>query len=92
MLSRAHILVSGFVQGVCFRDFTSSHATAMKLTGWIRNLSDGRVEAIVEGPRNDIEAFLGLIERGPRAARVENVELAWQDYAGSFKDFRILWQ
>ena len=92
MMSGARILVSGLVQGVCFRDFTSSHATALKLTGWVRNLADGRVEAMVEGPKKDIETLLGLIRRGPHAARVENVEVSWNDYTDSFKDFRILWQ
>ncbi len=92
MMSRAHIVVSGLVQGVCFRDFTCSHATTMKLTGWVRNLSDGRVEAMVEGPKGDIETLLGLIRMGPRAARVEDVEIAWENYADSFRDFRISWQ
>ena len=46
--SKAHIFVSGVVQGVYFRDFTRSHANAIGLTGWVRNLPDGRVEAVVE--------------------------------------------
>jgi len=92
MNSRAHIFADGLVQGVCFRDFTRSHAMALKLTGWVRNLPDGRVEAVVEGQKDDIESLIDCMRQGPRASRVDNLEVEWEDYAGSCKDFRISWR
>ena len=67
---RRHAVVSGRVQGVGFRWHCQRAACARELTGWVRNLTDGRVELEVEGPAGRIEAFLGEVERGPSGARV----------------------
>lgn len=75
-LVRRRLLVSGRVQGVAFRHFAAAEATRLGLCGWIRNLRDGRVEALAEGPRAAVEAFQAWCRVGPPAAEVERVEAA----------------
>jgi len=89
MKARARIVVSGRVQGVFFRDHTRRWASSLNLTGWVRNLSDGRVEALAEGDKEDIEKLAAKLQEGPPLAHVDNVEVEWEDYKGDFKDFRI---
>jgi len=89
MLKRAHIFVSGLVQGVCYRWFTEEHATRLGLTGWVKNLWDGRVEVVVEGEEEKIKELIKELRKGPRLARVEDVEINWEPYRGEFSDFRI---
>ena len=89
MKSRAHIFVSGIVQGVYFRDFTRSHATALSLTGWVRNLPDGRVEAVAEGEHEDIHHLIKRMKSGSPGSRVENVEVTWENPTDSFTGFQI---
>jgi len=91
MNARAHIHVSGRVQGVSFRGYARKCACEYGLTGWVRNLYDGRVEAVAEGPRAAIEAWIARVRSGPSAARVEDVEVVWEDYRGEYGDFRIAW-
>jgi len=61
---RAHVYVSGRVQGVFFRDHTRRWADSLGVKGWVRNLPDGRVEAVLEGPKNEVEALLQRMEEG----------------------------
>ncbi len=89
MKARAHVYVSGEVQGVCFRAYTHDLARETGVTGWVRNLSDGRVEAVFEGERDKVEAMLSFCRRGPPGADVNDVELRWEDYKGEFPDFYI---
>jgi acylphosphatase len=89
MNSRAHIFVSGIVQGVYFREFTRTQATQSGLTGWVRNLPDRRVEAVAEGEREDLEQFITRLWTGPSESRVDDVSVEWEDYQGSFDSFRI---
>lgn len=90
MKARAHILVSGRVQGVFFRDRTRTRAGSLGVTGWVRNLPDGRVEVLAEGDRERIESLIGWLEEGPPLAMVEDVDVDWEDYRGEFPDFRIV--
>jgi acylphosphatase len=83
--------VSGRVQGVFFRDFTRSCAYELGLKGWVRNLMDGRVEVVAEGEKDSIQKLLERLKRGPAFARVEKVDVDWEDYKGEFRDFRILY-
>jgi len=91
MNARAHILISGRVQGVAFRGYARKWALELGLTGWVRNLYDGRVEAVAEGERSKVEALLNRIKIGPPLSRVENMAATWEDYRGEFADFRIAW-
>ncbi|MDD8015004.1 MAG: acylphosphatase [Acidobacteriota bacterium] len=87
---RVHVLISGRVQGVAFRFFTEKWASSLGLTGWVRNLFDGRVEIVAEGGREEISRFLEFLREGPRHAHVEDVAVDWEDYSGEFMDFRIV--
>jgi acylphosphatase len=69
------VRVEGFVQGVGFRDYLRMAAEANKLDGWVRNRSDGSVEALVSGPTKAVEAFVSAATRGPQGARVTAVDL-----------------
>ena len=91
MKARADIFVSGLVQGVFFRDNTRRWASTLQLTGWVRNLLDGRVEVLVEGEKQRIERLISLLKEGPPMAQVESVEVSWEEYKGEFTDFRITW-
>jgi acylphosphatase len=91
MQARAHLHVSGQVQGVCFRDFTQRCASALNLKGWVRNLNDGRVELVAEGGKEKILELIKNVRKGPSMARVDDVNIEWQDYIGEYSDFRITW-
>ena len=89
MKARAHIFVSGWVQGVFFRDQTQKWANSLSITGWVRNLKDGRVEVMAEGDEEKVEDLISQLKQGPSLARVENVDVDWEDYKGEFEDFSI---
>lgn len=86
---RAHILVSGRVQGVGYRAFAARVATQRKLVGGVRNRDDGRVELDVEGPRESIEALLTELGIGPPAARVKAVTVEWNSGTERFTEFQV---
>jgi acylphosphatase len=86
---RAHILVSGRVQGVGYRAFAHRAATAQGLTGGVRNLDDGRVELDVEGPQAAIEALLLQLKAGPPAGHVTKIETEWMTATGRFAGFSV---
>ena len=86
---RAHIFVSGRVQGVFFRSHTAEKAGELGLTGWVRNLKDGRVEAIFEGEKEKIEKIIEWVKKGPPFSRVENFEILWEDFKREFENFKI---
>jgi acylphosphatase len=88
---RLHAIVSGVVQGVNFRNFTRSEAGRLGLTGWVRNRSDGTVEALAEGPRPALERLLAWLQHGPPAARVTEVQTAWSTATGEFEKFNVRW-
>ena len=89
MKVRAHVFISGRVQGVFFRLETRSMAMRRNISGWVRNTSDGRVEAIFEGQKEDVERLIEFCGRGPSGARVTKVDVQWEEYTEEFKDFRI---
>jgi acylphosphatase len=84
-----HLIVSGRVQGVAFRAHTQAEARRLGLTGWVRNLPDGRVEALAEGPRPALEALLAWSRNGPPLARVTAVDASWASAQGDFPDFVV---
>jgi acylphosphatase len=86
---RAHMFVRGRVQGVFFRSETQDEALRHNITGWVRNLPDGRVEAIFEGEKDRVDSLIEFFRRGPPGARVTRVNVAWEGYTGEFKTFSI---
>ena len=86
--SRAHVVISGRVQGVFYRASCRDEATARGLAGWVRNAPDGSVEAVFEGPESDVLAILEWCRRGPPSAAVTGVDVAWESPQGE-SGFRI---
>ena len=91
MIVRAHVWVSGFVQGVFFRYETKAEATRLKVNGWVKNLRDGRVEAVLEGEEEAVEKIIEFCKKGPPGAEVSGVEVKWEEWKGEHKDFRIVY-
>jgi acylphosphatase len=89
MKIRAHVFVSGRVQGVFFRSETRYEAKRRKVDGWVRNTSDGRVEAVFEGEKEDVKKVIDFCRRGPSGARVMKIDVRWEDYIAEFKDFKV---
>jgi len=88
-LVRVRVFAGGRVQGVAYRFFAEKHAARLGLAGWVRNLDDGRVEVLAEGPAGRIESFLERLQEGPRLARVDSFDVRREPSTGEFADFRI---
>ncbi len=86
---RAHLFISGRVQGVSFRWNTQYQAQTLELTGWVRNTWDGRVEAVFEGEEAAVHKMVKWCRHGARPARVDNVEINYGQPTGEFRSFRI---
>ena len=86
---RAHLLIDGKVQGVFFRGFTKELAQGLGLYGWVRNLSDGKVEAVFEGPRYLIDKAIKECHAGPPSSRVTDIAVQWEASTGDRKGFLI---
>ncbi len=86
---RAHVYVSGDVQGVFFRDATRQKAQQLGLSGWVKNLPDGRVEALFEGPSQEVREMLQWCEQGPPHAAVENVEVEFDTAREDVSGFEV---
>lgn len=84
------IFISGFVQGVGFRQFVKSNAQKLNLKGWVRNLPDNRVEALFEGSKEKIEEMISLCGKGPFLSEVENVEVVWEYSKEKLEGFEII--
>lgn len=89
MKVRVHLFISGKVQGVFFRMETRYEAIRRNVVGWVRNTSGGRVEAIFEGERGNVEQLIDFCRKGPLGARVAKIDVQWEEYSGEFKDFEI---
>jgi acylphosphatase len=88
--ARARLRVVGMVQGVFYRQSTADEAARLRLSGTVRNLPDGSVEVVAEGPRDGVEALMAWCRRGPPAARVEAVEVEWEAPVGLSGPFRVI--
>ena len=87
--ARLQAFARGLVQGVGYRDFVERRASSLGLTGYVRNLSDGRtVEVVAEGPRDQLERLVEHLRRGPGGAYVHEVEQRWGEATGHFDGFR----
>jgi acylphosphatase len=89
MKVRAHVIISGIVQGVNFRYYTKLEAEKNDVTGWIRNLIDGRVEAVFEGEKTNVEKVIEFCKTGPPNAYVSGVEVKWEEFKGETDKFEI---
>ena len=89
-LALVQATVYGRVQGVFFRSFVSRQATQLGLTGYVRNLPDGRaVEVHAEGERKQLKELISYLKIGPPGAKVKKVETSWSEYTGSYSRFSI---
>ena len=86
---RAHVFVAGKVQGVYFRQNTMRTAREHGATGWVRNLDDGRVEAVIEGAEDVVRKVVEWCHQGPPASKVDAVEVKYEHHTGEFSDFAI---
>ena len=88
MKARAHVFISGRVQGVFFRSETVYEARKHGVSGWVRNLPDDRVEAVFEGEETNVRQLVDFCKRGPPGARVTNAKAVWETYTGEFDSFK----
>lgn len=89
MRKRVHVFFSGTVQGVGFRYTARDAASARRLTGWVRNLRDGRVEAVCEGEESDIISFLADLKQGSMRDNISEMITSWSEATGEFVGFEI---
>ncbi len=89
MNQRAQVRITGRVQGVFFRGSAQDEALRLGLTGEVQNLPDGSVEAVAEGPKEQLDQFVAWCHRGPPSARVYPVLVQWSAASGAFRTFRV---
>ncbi|MDQ3910687.1 MAG: acylphosphatase [Actinomycetota bacterium] len=88
-VERAHVYVSGRVQGVSFRDAARSQAEKVGLNGWIRNTQDGRVEAVFEGDSDTVQQMIEWCKSGPSSADVDDVSARWEEASSDLSGFEV---
>ena len=88
---RAHVFISGRVQNVNFRAHTRDEAKRAGLDGWVKNLADGRVEAVFEGTRAGVQRLISWCYSGPPAAHIDHVEVQWEEATNLEGPFTIRW-
>lgn len=88
-MKRIHIWVSGRVQGIFYRANTRRKAMDLNIKGWVKNLEDGRVEAVIEGKDTDVKKMLEFLQKGPFGARVTKFDIKEEKHQGKFKFFEI---
>jgi acylphosphatase len=86
---RARAVITGIVQGVCYRAETRYEAERLGVAGWVRNRDDGAVELVAEGLREEVERLLEWCRRGPEYARVDDVRVEWEEPRGDCTRFGI---
>jgi len=89
MQTRAHVIISGSVQGVFFRSAIRNHAKLHNVKGWVRNTKDGYVEAVLEGDKDEIEEVIKYCKEGPSTASVADVKVEWKEPSENFAEFEI---
>lgn len=85
----AHVVVTGMVQGVFFRRSTRDIATFCGVSGFVRNLPGGQVEAVLQGERSEVEKVVAFMREGPPGAVVERISVEWRDPAASYEGFHV---
>lgn len=89
-MKRVHVLAGGIVQGVCFRYYAQRRAEELGVSGWVKNLPDGRVEAVVEGEDEPVDRMVAWLRRGPPGALVDEFVRREEPFKGEFREFRIM--
>ena len=87
--ARSHVVVSGKVQGVCFRMETKRVAESYSVSGWVRNNRNGTVEAVFEGEKGDVASVIEWCKKGPSHSNVSRVDISEESYTGKFSGFDI---
>lgn len=87
---KAQVFISGFVQGVGFRQFVKKNALQIGINGWVRNLEDGRVETVLQGEIEEIEEMIQLCRKGPFLSEVKAVDVLWEESIEKSDTFEIL--
>lgn len=88
-MKRVSIIAGGIVQGVCFRYYAQRKAEELGLTGWVRNIPDGRVGAVIEGDDGAVDHMVKWFRHGPPGARVAEFNVREEAYQGEFSDFQV---
>jgi len=89
MIVRAHVFLTGQVQGVSFRSNTRAQASIRGISGWVKNLPDGRVESVMEGDKDSVESLLEFCRKGPPGSSVNNIKIEWEKPRGDSGGFDI---
>lgn len=87
---KAHLIITGLVQGVYYRVTARQEARTLGITGWVKNRQDGAVEAVIEGNRESILKFIDWCRQGPPGAQVSHVKVDWENFRGEYQRFRIV--
>lgn len=90
MKKAAKLIVQGTVQGIFFRQFVKEHADKLGLLGFVRNLTNGNVEIVAEGEKEQIERLIGFVKEGPKHSQIRNVQVEERKWSGDFKVFKII--
>lgn len=86
---RSHIFIKGKVQGVFFRDWIRRQARELGLTGWVRNIEDGRVEVVLEGLKVTVSTMVEKCKEGPELARVKHIDVIWEKATKEYRNFEV---
>ena len=89
-MTQAHLYVSGFVQGVGYRVFVRSQARKLGITGWVRNLTDERVEAVLQGEKEKVNKLIEICKKGPFLAEVKDMSVEWEEPQEAYSSFEKL--
>ena len=84
------MFVEGRVQGVFYRNWLLKQAQTLQLTGWVKNLADGRVEAVFEGPEKNVRNIVEKCTKGSLLSSVKHIDVSWEDATGEYKSFQIV--
>ncbi len=90
MFKKIHLLISGSVQGVFYRVNSKNKADEFGLTGWVRNISNGRVEIVAEGEEKNLKNMINWCNNGSNNAIISEIKVKWEKYSGKFDKFEIL--
>ena len=89
-MQQVHLFISGEVQGVGFREYVSHKARKVGVQGWVRNLDDGRVEAVIQGDEKKVEILVTLSQHGPPLAHVMEIDMQYEEIAHTYTDFIVV--